>query len=499
MVKHSIILDDGTQIRAGVGEPAILSVNLTQTVNSQTQLLPGSVCAAMAKIVLFGQNPIAQGAAFALWEEREDGAKKALGRFLAEAPECTGANTVSVTAYDTVTLLDRELGDWVAGLVGWPYTLTELAAMVCRECGVSLGEGEILNGDHPVQKFSAAGVTGRQLLQWIAQASCSFCRADEEGVLRFGWYTPAEKTYTATDYYQGGLQAADYTTAPVGRVRISAKEDDVGTVWPPDAGKANTYTLLGNPLLTAETAETLVSVAQNIYKRLQTVSYTPCTLQVPVGTGAEPGQIVSATDKNGRSITVYVMERRREGGREVLTCTGTAGLDSTTAVNNQSFSALSGKVLRLRTDVEGLLAENTDAKGRLAALELNLEGITATVQAAQEENKTALTALEQTAQGLSVSVQTILDEGVQKVVNEFGLTIDGSAVTIHRQDSEMENRLDEKGMYILKSGGTVLQADADGVQAADVAVRNYLVVGDHARFEDYGSGRTACFYVQEGV
>ena len=60
MVKHSIRLEDGTVIRAGVGEPAILSVELTRTVNSGSQLQPGSVCAAMARITLFGQCPLAQ-------------------------------------------------------------------------------------------------------------------------------------------------------------------------------------------------------------------------------------------------------------------------------------------------------------------------------------------------------------------------------------------------------------------------------------------------------
>jgi hypothetical protein len=59
----------------------------------------------------------------------------------------------------------------------------------------------------------------------------------------------------------------------------------------------------------------------------------------------------------------------------------------------------------------------------------------------------------------------------------------------------MENRLDEKGMYVLRGGETMLKADADGVIATDVSVRNYLVVGEHARLEDYGQGRTACFYI----
>ena len=495
MIKHIIKLEDGTILRAGVGEPAILSVNLTRSVNSGNQLQPGSVCAAMAQIVVFGASPLAQGDAFTLYEEREDGTQTALGKFFAEEPQKSGPNTVTITAYDKVILLDQDVSSWLQSLTGWPYTLEELAGMVCQQCGVTLGSTQILNGDHPVQKFTAQGVTGRQLLQWIAQAACSYCTADGEGVLHFGWYTPQDKTYTPTDYLQGGLQMADYVTAPIARVRISGKEDDVGTVWPENAGEANTYTLLGNPLLTAETAEALKTVAKTVYERLQGVSFTPCTVQVPAGTAPVPGSIVSVTHKNGQTAAVYVMACCRESGRETFTCTGTPKLDSTTAVNNQSFQTLTGKLLRLRMDVEGLLTENADTKGNLAQLALDVEGISSMVQAVQEEQKTTLTTLTQTAEGLTASVQSILDNGVEKVSNSFGLTIDGSAVTIHREGSEMENCLNEKGMYVLRGAETMLKADAEGVVATDVSVRNYLKVGDHARFEDYGSDRTACFYV----
>ena len=67
----------------------------------------------------------------------------------------------------------------------------------------------------------------------------------------------------------------------------------------------------------------------------------------------------------------------------------------------------------------------------------------------------------------------------------------------------MENRLDEMGMYVVRGAGTdnetpMLQADAYGVIATDVTVRNYLVIGDHARIEDYTDGtdhkRTACYF-----
>ena len=42
----------------------------------------------------------------------------------------------------------------------------------------------------------------------------------------------------------------------------------------------------------------------------------------------------------------------------------------------------------------------------------------------------------------------------------------------------------------------MLKADASGVEATDVTVNNYLVIGDHARFENYPTGRTACFYIE---
>ena len=63
----------------------------------------------------------------------------------------------------------------------------------------------------------------------------------------------------------------------------------------------------------------------------------------------------------------------------------------------------------------------------------------------------------------------------------------------------MENLLNETGMFVKRSGEVILKADQEGVTAVDVTVGNYLIVGDHARFEDYSSAvdgkRTACFWI----
>ena len=60
----------------------------------------------------------------------------------------------------------------------------------------------------------------------------------------------------------------------------------------------------------------------------------------------------------------------------------------------------------------------------------------------------------------------------------------------------MSNLLDNTGMYVRRGGDTILQANDRGVTARDVTALSYLVMGDHARFENYTAGRTACFWLE---
>lgn len=100
---------------------------------------------------------------------------------------------------------------------------------------------------------------------------------------------------------------------------------------------------------------------------------------------------------------------------------------------------------------------------------------------------------------LALQLQSILDNGVDKVTTTTGYTFDADGLHIQKSGYEIENRLDHTGMYVTRSGETMLQANADGVIATDVKVRNYLIIGDHARFENYNNGtdekRTACFWL----
>lgn len=129
----------------------------------------------------------------------------------------------------------------------------------------------------------------------------------------------------------------------------------------------------------------------------------------------------------------------------------------------------------------------------------NLSADIATNGAHIMELRESLTNIKLSSDGLKIIVQSIIDNGVGKVKTSMGYTFDDEGLHIQKEGQEIENLLDHTGMYVTRSGETMLQANANGVEATDVQVNNYLIIGKHARFEDYNDGtdgkRTACFWL----
>ena len=342
-------------------------------------------------------------------------------------------------------------------------------------------------------------------MQWICQIGGCFCRATVDGSLEFAWYQPKDICLRPTGtlfYYHNGLSRADYTTAPVEKVQLQMTDEDVGAVYPDESGAGNTLRITGNYLLTNTQAEPLAAAAQALYDHLQGNAYTPCSVVTTVHSGIVPGDIFTVEDGRGSLLTVYAMTCVQKDGKLTVSCTGSPRRDSTTAINSARYTALTGKVLNLRMDIEGLKLENADAKKNLSSLALDVEGVRTQVSQDRtdgENIKTLCTTLQQRADALALQVQAIYEEGTQKVKTGTGYTFDETGLRISKDGQEMENLLDNTGMYVRRSGHVILQANADGVAATDVTVGNYLVIGSHARLEDYSdgmdTGRTACFYL----
>lgn len=377
-----IILPNGTEINSGKSrENAIISCTYTQCVNDGTELSVGSACCNELELKLFvgGGLSIATGDEIRYYKVDDSGARTKIGVFCCEKPTVTGTGTYKFVAYDNVSKLDKDLTDWLAALDGWPYTVAEFAENVCVACGLSLSVHPMVNASYKIRKFSGSGVTGRMLMQWLGQIACRFIRANADGEIEFAWYTDkgAEiATKGELAYFGGGLSYEDYQVVEIQKVQIQASESDNGTVYPDgNEEELNTYKITGNYLLTAETGDELKPVAQAIYEQLQGAAYTPCKVSIRATTAINAGDIVHITDRNGVRIAAYVMSKTNKGEKDTLECTGSYKRDSSTATNNISLKALNGKVLDISKSVDGLRIENADTAGRVAKLELDVDGI----------------------------------------------------------------------------------------------------------------------------
>ena len=345
MLKNILILPDGTELSSGAGNVnAIKSVTLTECVNSGTELTIGSVCANMLEVSVIapdGGLPLTAGDKVILY--KEDGTSRQLvGGFTLEKPTYPSSNTMQLTGYDAVTQLDKDLTAWLADLKGWPYNILTFAGMVCGACGLQFVSSACPNSDYMVQQFTAQA-TGRQLMGWLAEICCRFCHATPQGDIEFAWYTPSGISIHPSGeryYFQKGLSYENYTIAPIEAVQLRLADSESGALYPEAAEGANSYIISSNPVLFATITEDVFPVLENIKQVLVKVAYTPCRVTIPASMDLRAGHTVQITDKNGKTITAYVMTKTQKGQRDTLECTGSPRRDSAAAANNRSAEDL---------------------------------------------------------------------------------------------------------------------------------------------------------------
>ena len=306
MLKTILVLPNGTEVSSGAGSVnAIRSVTLTECVNDSEELTLGSTCANALEAILItpaGGLALDAGSEVVVCKEN-NGVRRQIGVFILEKPTRPSANTMKITGYDRVSKLDKDLTAWLSGLTGWPYTLTAFAGMVCKACGLTFKVSDVPNGDFLVDQFTRSSVTGRQLMQWLGEICCRFCRANSYGEIEFAWYTDSGKEITTGGelyYFQNSLTYEDYTTVAIEAVQIRMADSENGALWPAAEDGVNSYIIAGNPILNLRITEDLVPVLANIEAALAGVRYTPCKVSVPANLDIRAGNTVTVTDKNGK-------------------------------------------------------------------------------------------------------------------------------------------------------------------------------------------------------
>ncbi len=396
MLKNLIVKSDGTEIDSSL----ILSCTLTQTLNSGQEFTIGSACTDEIEVEYLAQddNLIAKGDVLTLYWVNDSGTKTKVGIYYCEKPnyqglmrEISGTSAVyKVVAYDTMSKLDADFSGWLrANQAQFPKTIWQLVQLACQRAGVALASSSLpINGSYSVQAFYADDLTCRQIISWAAEAAGCYAHMNADGRLQFLTYTDKRSTAkitpdgasNSTAYYADSLSYEDYAVKAIEKVQIRQSDSDVGVIYPDSTTATNTYAVQGNLLLTTGTEANLKTVAQNLYNALKNVTYTPCKVSVPSSSGLACGQIVHVKDARGREFDTYLMSATISSGKASFESVGSASRESSSAVNSQSYKNLTGKMLEIKTSVDGLEVKASDLTGKYTDLKATVDGLSSEVK-----------------------------------------------------------------------------------------------------------------------
>ena len=394
MYQSVLRLKDGTELKGGEAGSTLKALTLHTAVNAGQEFTIGSAFSDYIEAEIWadpgGSLQITAGDALTYYRQDDAGNRTKVSVFYAEKPTRTKRNSYKITAYDTMSKLDADFSGWLhANQAQFPKTIWQLVQLACQRAGVALASSGLpINSSYSVQAFYADDLTCRQIISWAAEAAGCYAHMNADGKLQFLTYTDKRSTVkitpdrasNSTAYYADSLSYEDYTVKAIEKVQIRQSDSDVGVIYPDSTTATNTYAVQGNLLLTTGTEANLKSVVQNLYNVLKNVTYTPCKVSVPSSSGLACGQIVHVKDARGREFDTYLMSATISSGKASFESVGSASRESSSAVNSQSYKNLTGKMLEIKTSVDGLEVKASDLTGKYTDLKATVDGLSSEVK-----------------------------------------------------------------------------------------------------------------------
>lgn len=200
--------------------------------------------------------------------------------------------SVTLNALDNMVRFDRLYDTNLP----YPATLAEIALDACSKCGVILSTVSFYNSDYLVEnKPTDDGLTYRQVIQWIAQISCTNAIMDWDGQLRFVWFADSGLTLPVSDRYESDLEEE---AVQVTGVKVVSSD---GSSY--QAGQAGSVlTIEGNALIQSD-AQT---VAESVYTKAGNFSYVPYSATCRPMPYLFPMDMITFVDSKGNQLLTIV-------------------------------------------------------------------------------------------------------------------------------------------------------------------------------------------------
>jgi hypothetical protein len=228
----------------------------------------------------------------------------------------------------------------------------------------------------------------------------------------------------------------------------------------------------------------------------------------------EIGDAIALVDKDNAEIRSYLLNDSLtfNGSLQQETAWEFSADDTETEANPVALGDVLrqtyARVDKANKEIELLASDVSQEKEKVASLQVTAESVEATVSSLEKKTDDAIGSISESveavakevsakmsAEDVQIRIDQSLENGVDKVVTSTGFTFNETGLTVSKTGSEMTTTITEDGMVVYRDNTGVLTANNEGVDAVNLHASTYLIVGGKSRFENFGNGRTGCFWI----
>lgn len=406
---------------------------------------------------------------------------KSMGYFIAEKPERKNERILSVKAYDRMTKFDVPVAEWFSEL-SFPISLKSLLQSLCSEVGIPLVNVTFPNQDYLVAKtIEADDITGREVLQWIAEAAARFAYITPTGSLTLSWYTDLGYTTDYTQYFD--FSFSDYQVQKIDKVQVKVTENDIGVIV--GTGE-NTYTIVDNPLLYAETDSQLRPAVTAIFNAIKDFTCLPYKLKVRGSPIIQPGEVITVNTKQGQTVKAVIMSRKLSGVMGLTDeweAVGSQVRPTQVTETNRQITSLKGKTNELTRTIDETVSRLYNAEtGDISILKQTASSLTASVESIDGE----ISSINIDLSGIHTSVRNLEGDvsSVTQTANSIEAAVNSTKVSL-TENSGLT--IYNGGLHVNNGSRDVMSFDTSGNLNLSGNITGSYITGSSL---SWGSGNT---------
>lgn len=250
-----------------------------------------------------------------------------MGVYIIEQPTKTRTRLVFCHGFDQMQLLDSDASAWWESIT-WTTGLSmyDLVVSMAAHLGVSVSSATATSMQNTTitykfRPFDASGLTYKQILELIGEASGTIARFDRDGALDMRWFDTPTINGSAISINTGvsgnqclSIDVAEYEVAQYGVLKYALGTQNATATHSPSAD--NTYSITNNAFLNPSNPDSVATYISSILDKLYSVgAYYPIQTRLIMDWSVEAGDIMQiVVGSTAYSMPIYQQRMTWRGG-----------------------------------------------------------------------------------------------------------------------------------------------------------------------------------------